>query len=779
MIGKTISHFKIMEKIGSGGMGEVYKAMDTKLQRIVALKFLPPELVRDDEARQRFVHEARAASGLEHPNIGTIYEIDETKPTPGERGEGHFFIAMAYYEGKTLKDKIEQGAMGVQEAIDIAIQIAQGLSRAHSKDIIHRDIKPANILMTADGQVKIIDFGLAKLKGHTMLTKTGTTMGTVAYMSPEQTRGQAVDQRSDIWSLGVMLYEMLAGELPFKGDYEQAIMYSILNEEPEYVTKIRSEVPVQLEQILEKALTKNPDKRYQSMEEMLEQLNQAAEELKQGLSKSAFIFRLGRKQRRYVYRILAVALIVIVTGIYLWQGQVTRAAPVSIALLPLQSITQDAEQDWFIDGMTDALITDLAKISGLKVISRTTAMQYKGTDKTTPQIASELGVRYVIEGSIVRMGEQVRISARLINAPDDEYLWADEYERGISDILGLQGEIAQAIAGQVQVELAPEEKTQFAASRSMDPQTYELYLKGMFHINKITPDGFQKGLQYLHEAEERDPDQPIILTGIAKAYGLIAHISNPGPEIYENSRKRALKALELDPNLAEAHLELALTQIYYDRDRVAAGKSYRRALELNPSLHYAHIHYGWFLQLQGRVDEAVVEMKRAIELDPLEPLYPSWLGWMYWWEGEVDKAIEQTQNALELNPDYPIALFVLGNAYADKGMFEQAIEANKKAAALNPGRKWALGITYGKAGRTEEALAIAAEVEAEGSIKSTWKISLIYAAIRDRDKTFYWLDQAYERGANYIQWFIRDSNFDWLQDDPRYRELAQRMNLKI
>ncbi len=771
MMNKTISHYKIIEKLGSGGMGDVYKAEDTKLKRTVALKFLPYELTRDEASRKRFVHEAQTASALDHPNIGAIYEIDEE--------DGHFFIAMAYYEGKTLKDKIEQNKSGmdIAEALDLTLQIGNGLAKAHAKDIIHRDIKPANILLSEDQQVKIIDFGLAKLKGQTRLTRTGTTMGTIAYMSPEQIQGGVVDQRSDIWSLGVMLYEMLTGGPPFKGDYEQVVMYSILNEEPEYITKIRGDVPVQIEQILNKILTKDPVKRYQSIEEVLEALNSAYGEIKAGSGKRSSLFKLGRKQRRFAYRALGIVLIMIIAGIYFWQTRLAEAEPVAIALLPLKTITQNIEEDWFTDGMTEALVTDLAKITGLKVISQTTALKYKNTEKTPPQIASELDVQYIIEGSIVRIGDKIKISVRLIDATDDQYLWAEDYEQDFNDILGLQSEIAQTIAGKVQVQLAPEEKIRFTSVPSIDPQTYELYLKGMYHINKVTPDGFNRGLRYLHEAEQRDPDQPIILAGIAKAYGLIAHISNPGPEIYEQSRKRALKALELDPNLAEAHLELALTQIYHDRDRAAAEKSYRRALELNPSLHYAHIHYGWFLQLQGRVQEAVTEMKRAIELDPLEPLYPSWLGYMYWWEGEYDKSIEQAQNALELNPDYPVALFVLGNAYADKGMFDQAIEVHIKAAAMNPGRKWALGIDYGKAGRTEEALAIAAELEAEGSIKATWKLSLIYAAIGDRDKTFYWLNQAYERGANYIQWFIRDGNFDYLKDDPRYSELAKKMDL--
>jgi TolB-like protein/Tfp pilus assembly protein PilF len=480
-----------------------------------------------------------------------------------------------------------------------------------------------------------------------------------------------------------------------------------------------------------------------------------------------------------VFRFVAVILIIALAGIYLWQSRRAAAEPVSLVLLPLKSISQDGEQEWFIDGMTDALITDLAKISGLKVISRTSALKYKGTDKTPPEIASELDVKYVIEASIVRIRDQVKISARLINAIADEYLWAEEYERDFADILGLQGEIAQAIAGQVKVELAPREKTQFATSRTIDPITYELYLKGMYHVNKITPAGFEIGLQYLHEAVEKDPDAAIVHAGIASAYGLKAHISSPTPDIYERSRKAALKALDLDPNLAEAHLELALTQIYYDRDREGAEKSYRRALELNPNLAYAHVHYGWFLQLKGDVDKAVSEMKRAQELDPLYPLYPAWLGYMYWWEREFDKAIVELQKSLELNPDFLVGLSVLGMVYADKGMYEEAIAAIKKASNINPKRKFLFAIIYGKAGRKEEAQAIAAELERQVGVTETWRLALIYAAMGDKDKTFYWLDEACTQRAPYIQWFIRDGNFDWLKDDPRYIDLAKRMDLAI
>ena len=769
MIGKIVSHFKIISKLGEGGMGEVYIAEDTKLQRIVALKFLPPELTRDEQAQKRFVHEARTASALDHPNIGTIYEIGES--------DGKFFIAMAYYEGKTLKDKIEscQQGLNVEDAIDITIQIAQGLTRAHSKDIIHRDIKPANILMTKDGEVKIIDFGLAKLKGHTMLTKTGTTMGTVAYMSPEQTMGGVVDQRSDIWSLGVMLFEMLTGEQPFKGNYEQAIVYSIMNEQPEFITKIRSEVPLQIEKILERALVKNPEKRFQSMEEMLGELNIAAEEIKGGRSKKTSVFKLGRKQRKFAYRALVVVLIVIVVAIYFWQSRVAEAAPVPIALMPLESLTNEADQEWFTDSMTDALITDLAKIGGLRVISRSSAMKYKGTKKTPPEIAAELGVRYVIEGSIVKMGDQVKVSARLINAPKDEYLWAEEYQRGFSDILGLQGEIAQAIASKIQVKLTPQEENLLAVSRSVNPEVHELYLKGMYHLNKHTPEGTEKGLAYLHQAVEKDSTDALAYAGLALGYELIGHEPSPPEGVHLKARKANLKALELDENLAEAHLAMAMIRIYSDWDMAGAEKSFKRALELNPSLAFAHCHYSWFLELKGQVSEAAAEMQQAQELDPLNPEYPAHQGWMYYWEGFYDKGIEEAQKSLELNPNSPVALFVLGGCYAAKGMYDEAITAHKKAGEISRSWKWGLGHTYALAGRREDALQITAELENHAKTGDVWGIAQIYTALGDKDKAFHWLEEGYKRHHQYMLWIRRCGNFDPLQDDPRFDDLEQRV----
>jgi TolB-like protein/Tfp pilus assembly protein PilF len=621
--------------------------------------------------------------------------------------------------------------------------------------------------MTEEGQVKIIDFGLAKLKGHTMLTKTGTTMGTVAYMSPEQTRGGVVDQRSDIWSLGVMLYEMLAGEQPFKGDYEQAIMYSIMNEQPEFITKVRGEVPGQIEQILEKALAKNPEKRFQSMDEMLEELNIAVEELKEARGRKTSIFKLGRKQRKMVYRFSAVAIIVIAAAFYFWRGEVAKAAPVSIVLIPLDSFTSDSEQDWFTESLTDALITDLAKISKFRVISLASAMQIKGMNKPPPDIAIELGVHYVIEGSVVKMGNHVRIVVRLINALE------------FSDILALQGEIAQSIAGQVQVKLTPQEETRLAVSRKVNPETHELYLKGMYHLRKYTPDGFKRGLSYLHQAVEKDPDEPLAHAGLAIGYDLVAHSPSPPPDAISKARTAMLKALEFDESLAEVHLAQAMIEIYGEWDKENAGKSYNRALELNPSLAEAYNQYSWYLLLIGKADEAVTALKRAQEVDPLAPAYPAWLSVLYFWLERNDEAIEEAMKSLELVPDFPVALYSLGGSYAAKGMFKEAIAAHQKVAAISPDWGWGLGQTYALAGRRDEARQFAVELGSRQNVWDTWGLAEIYTALDDKDEAFRWLETAFEQRHPYIQWIWNNPGLKRLRDDSRFDNLAQRLNLEI
>ncbi len=459
MIGKTISHYKILEKLGGGGMGVVYAAEDTKLKRKVALKFLPPEITCNDEIKKRFIHEAQTASALDHPNICTIHEIDEIKPTTKEPGNGQMFIVMACYEGESLKIKIARGPLKVAETIDIAMQIAEGLAKAHQKGIVHRDIKPANILVTEDGIVKIVDFGLAKLTGRTMLTKEGTTLGTVVYMSPEQARGEKVDHRTDIWSFGVMLYEMVTGQLPFRGEYEQAVVYSILNEDPEPPTALRSGMTMEMERIILKSLAKKPEGRYQHVDEMLVDLKSIrAKTMPKGetIEAKTEVIRTDKPSRKPNPRrriaIFGILLLLIVTAtVYLWvqktwQPFIHQKVSKKIAILPLINLTGDPSQTYFCDGMTEQLITNLSRVPELKVIARTSVMRYKNTKKDIRQISKELDAPYVLEGSVRKSDKRVRITAQLIEAKEGTHLWANDYDRNLRDIFAIQDDVSQSIA---------------------------------------------------------------------------------------------------------------------------------------------------------------------------------------------------------------------------------------------------------------------------------------------------------------------------------------------
>jgi len=525
-------------------------------------------------------------------------------------------------------------------------------------------------------------------------------------------------------------------------------------------------------------LKKNPDERYQNLSDLLVDLTSFVKEDDSVMMKTKpAIVKLFLRKKAYLYgsiAILVTILLLIFGKPYLFPE---RSDGNTIAVLPLESITQDSEQEWFTDGMTDALITELAQISGLRVISRSSSMQYKGINKAPPQIATELGVQYLVDGSVVKMGDLIKVSARLIDAYEDEYIWAKEYEREFIKILGLQGEIAQTIASQIKVKLTPQEKTRLDITRSVNPETYELYMKGMYHLNKRTPAGLEKGMAYLNQAVEKDPTEPLAHAGLSLGYSIMAHTPKPIPDASRLSKEAALIALELDDNLAEAHLALAMVRIYGEWDKVGAGESYRRALELNPNLPLAYLHYGWYQLLMGHPKEGQKLMQRAIDLDPLSNIYPAELAWVNYSIGEYDKTIDLAQKSLELVPDFPFALFVLGTGYAGKGMYEKAIEVQRKSAELSPFWKWGLAHTYALAGYTDEALKIAAELEKRSEIWDTWCLAVVYSAIGDRGRMFYWLEKAYEHGHPYIQWLVGQKYFTHYKEDPRFIDLANRLNL--
>src|SRR5574341_126768 len=533
MIGQTISHYKILEKIGEGGMGVVYKAQDTKLDRTVALKFLPHHLTESEQDKARFIQEAKAASALNHPNITTIHDISENM--------GAQFIIMEHIEGPTLKE-LSSSELALKNIIEIAIQLCQGLQAAHQKQIIHRDIKSDNVKIAPGNRVKIMDFGLAKLKSATPLTKAGTTVGTVAYMSPEQAQGREVDQRTDIWSLGVVLYEMLTGKLPFRGEYEQAIIYSILNEEPELVTSLRSAIPVELEQVLDKALAKNVNKRYENADELLRDLRQVQQNLKNSTS---------------------------------------PVSSKSIAVLPLENISPDKVNEYFSDGLTEEIIMNLSKIKDLKVTSRTSAMHYKGTKKPLKQIAKELQVQYVLEGSVRKQGSDLRITAQLIDAMQDAHLWAEKYSGTLNDIFDIQEKVAEKIVEALKVKLTAGEQQQLSRRYTEDTEAYQLYLKGRFFWSKRTEEGFEKAIGYFNQSIEKDPNYALASVGGAEAYIVMGVYCYQRPrEVMPKARQAAQKALELDNKLAEAQASLAHLKILYDWDWAGAETGFRQAIDL-------------------------------------------------------------------------------------------------------------------------------------------------------------------------------------------------------
>ena len=777
MIGKTISHYKILEKLGEGGMGVVYKAQDTKLDRLVALKFLPKQFSINKEEKKRFIHEAKAAAALDHTNICAVYEIDETD-------DGQMFIVMACYEGETLKEKVEKGPLKLNEAINIAIQVAQGLQRAHESHIIHRDIKSANIIITKRNEVKILDFGLAKLRGQTKLTKEGTTLGTVAYMSPEQASGDKVDHRSDIWSLGVLFYEMVTGQLPFRGEYEQAIMYAIMNEEPEYVSKLNKDVPSQLEKIIHKALKKNPEKRFQSMSEMREALQQILEtSLSSGGIKPSSVFRLGRKQRRILVRLLPLGIAVIVAGAFLWLSRDTMSKPKSIAILPLATIGGQTGQDWFSEGMTDALITNLAKIRELRVTSRTSVMKFKESKKTAREIAKELNVSYIIEGSVQKIDNQIKITTRLIDSSSDEYLWAQDYKRDLSNILSLQSDVARAIANKIKVSLTPQEKTILTEQRTVNPSAYEAYLKGNFYFYKLTRESLNTAMKYYKLAVKLDPLYAPAYVGIATVWGGRAQMGFvPFHLAHEKMEPAAEKALELDSTLAEVHLLKALMYSWWGWKWDLALTEYKKVLELNPNMAEARANYSQVLFICDRPEEGMRQIKQAMELDPFNNIVRTFYAMDLMYTRQYNKVIDSMEKLFEDAPEEYLALTTLRSAYHQKKMYDDALRIwrlsfkarndNQAIETLNRGNE---------EGGYSIALKRLAELmiqRAENGIHVTpWQIATLYTRAGMPDEALSWFEKALEARDPNMPYLKVDPIFDDLRENPRFITLLKKIGV--
>jgi serine/threonine protein kinase len=810
LVGRTISHYRILAKLGHGGMGVIYRAEDTRLGRNVALKFLPEES-RDPTALGRLRREAQAASALNHPNICTIHDV-------GEFG-GEYFIAMELLEGQTLRERICGKPLPIGLLLELGVQVADGLEAAHIEGVIHRDLKPSNIFVTARGRAKILDFGLARRtrpkfsQANTQngevtlsldeqhLTSPGEVLGTIAYMSPEQARGEELDSRTDIFSLGSVLYEMATGRPPFAGRTSALLFDSLLHHAPAPPSRLNPETPPELEHVIMKALEKDREVRCQSAAEVradLKRLIRDTSSAQKAASSEALAKPQAPEFKMSSRRWALVAAVIVIIGLASafalnfrrmrdrLVGSSTIPHVESVAVLPLTNLSHDPEQEYFADGMTDELITNLAKISALRVIARTSVMQYKATQKPIAQIAKELGVDAIVEGTVLRSGDKIRITAQLIHAPTEKHLWAESYERDLRDVLSLQNDVARSIAQQIRVQLTPQQQAQLSNSHPVTPEAHEAFLKGRYFASMLSPDGFEKAFHYFSQAIDIDPTYGLAYAEMGESYcWAAATVSLPARDALLKAKSAALKAVEIDDTLGEAHNALAWVKYEYDWNFKEAEQEFKRALELSPGDANIHLWYGNFLVQAGRVEESLAEFKLAQTLDPLSPIIGSLAATPLIASRRYDDAIANLQKVLELSPSAALPYFYLQTACEGKGDYSNAIDAagrlalafGDKPEAVSA-RSATLRTAYAKSGPRGYWLA---QLE---SLKADWKknpgdgysFAPVYARLGDKDKAFEWLDKAYTAHSQDLTFsLLVEPAFDSLRSDPRFQDLLRRM----
>ncbi len=762
MIGETILHYKILEKIGEGGMGVVYLAEDTKLKRQVAVKFLPHHISTNEEEKKRFEIEAQAAASLNHPNIATVYAIEDS-------GEDTF-IVMEYIDGIELKDKIKSGPIPFEEAINIAIQIAEGLEAAHKKGIVHRDIKSQNIMITNDGKVKIMDFGLAKIGQGSQVTKTGTTLGTFAYMSPEQARGDQVDKRTDIWSFGIVLYEMLTGKMPFYGNYDQAIVYSILNEEPVAVNEIDEE----LRHIIGKSLAKKPDERYQNaveIENELRTINQDRE-----------IKRTKTKKLKLPWVLAGIAVILIAISFYIFisssKGGKERAAKIkTIAILPFTDMSQNKDQEYFSDGMAEELINVLSRNPNLRVTARTSSFYFKDKDVDLKTIAAKLNVNNILEGSVQKAGNNLRISADLVNVETDATLWSDTYDGTMNNIFALQDSISGNVAEALNVALLGKEASK--PEQKTDPEAYNNYLLGNHFFNLHGKENWKKAEKYYMKALSIDSGYTPAWIGLSDIHGSQADYGYiPVDEGYAKALKEVQKTLELDPDLADAYANLGWIKKTYDWDWTAADEALKKGLELEPGNKNVINGAANLSSALGRFDEAIKLDHRIIEFNPVSSSGYFNLGITTMHAGLYDESMAAFRKCLDLDPQYPVANTFIGLDYLQKSKLDSALSEIQKETDPE-WQTFGLVIVDYTLGRKKEAYDKLADYIAEYQNADAYQIAEIYAYRGEKDKAFEWLEKAYKQKDGGCTQIIGDPLMRNIVNDPRYAAFMKKMKLPL
>jgi serine/threonine protein kinase/tetratricopeptide (TPR) repeat protein len=788
MIGQTISHYRIVEQIGAGGMGVVFKAQDSRLERAVALKFLPEKLAQQPKALERFRREARAASALNHPGICTIYDIGEQ--------DGRAFIAMEFIDGKTLGLHIHGKALPVEEILTLGVQLADALDAAHAEGIVHRDIKPANIFVTKRGQAKLLDFGLAKLapKGLASADRdggdsqdsnsiVGIISGTPSYMSPEQVRGDDLDTRTDIFSLGLVLYEMATGRQAFSGSTGGIVIEAVLTRPPVPVRSINPDIPPRLEEIIDKALDKDRGQRYQHTADMLADLRQLKGEIDSGrtvgdeASESAAISHPSHLSSTITQSRTSTSH---TRGL---RPQRVSKIVDSLAVLPFENVSRDPENEYLSDGITGSLINILATVPKLRVMAQSTVFRFKGREIDPQVVGRELNVRAVLTGRMMQSGGSLRIGTELVDVATGSQLWGAQFDRKLGDIFVIQDEISNEISEKLRLQLTRTEKKRLVRRHTEDAEAYRLFLQGRHHWNRWTEEGFYKAIGYFQQAVEKDTGYALAYTGLAESYVLLGWNSYlPPKDAFPKGKAAAMTALHLDPDLGEAHTPLAAVLWLHDWQWGEAQLEFKRSLELNPAYPTANHWYAEYLMTMGHHVEAMARIKNSQELDPLSLIINVAIGWASYMARRYDDAVEQLLRTVELDPNYPVTYWILGLLYRITGRYESAVAAGEKAVNLSGGSplmRAALAHTYGKSGRAKDALQVLDDLSelADHKYVAPHFFAGIHIGLGENDRAIEYLEKSWDERCHWLIYLHLDPSMDDLRSNPRFQDLLRRVGL--